>query len=130
MKQRCTNPHNSEWAIYGGRGITVYPPWSDFAVFLADMGVAPPNTTIERVNGNRGYEPGNCVWATATEQARNTTRNRFVTHDGVTKCVAEWAQVRGIPRKTLMQRLNYGWPAAQALEFERREGKNMRRYHP
>lgn len=72
MRDRCTNPANPDWQHYGGRGITVCERWAgSFEMFLADMGECPPGLSIDRVDNARGYDPTNCRWATATEQARN-----------------------------------------------------------
>ena len=76
-KARCFNKSNKDWASYGGRGISMCERWaSSFSDFLTDMGEAPAGLTLERLDGNRGYEPGNCVWATREAQAQNTRRCR------------------------------------------------------
>ena len=74
MIQRCTNPNNSGWPDYGARGISVCERWLTFENFLADMGERPDGLSIDRVDNNGNYEPGNCRWATASQQQRNRRR--------------------------------------------------------
>lgn len=91
MRQRCSNPKNTAYRYYGGRGITVCPEWSSFEQFIADMGrkprlrltptqirfgMKPQRLTIERLDNNQGYSPDNCVWATFLQQANNTRRTQ------------------------------------------------------
>src|SRR5215831_1055163 len=72
MVGRCTRPSHPNWRYYGGRGITVCERWLSFDNFLTDMGKRPSMAhSIDRADNNRGYEPGNCQWATKAEQMTN-----------------------------------------------------------
>lgn len=75
MKQRCTNPKAPNYQYYGGRGIKYCERWEKFENFLADMGVRPEGMSIERMDNDGDYEPGNCKWATQVEQVHNSTRH-------------------------------------------------------
>ena len=76
MVARCTNPKNKDWRLYGGRGITVCERWLIFRNFLDDMGEKPDGLSIDRINNDGNYEPDNCRWATAVEQANNKRNSR------------------------------------------------------
>lgn len=71
MKERCYNPNHRRYAYYGGRGIRVCAHWHSFQNFLADMGKRPRNKTLDRMNVDGHYCPGNCRWATGKQQANN-----------------------------------------------------------
>lgn len=115
MVARCTNPNNKAFVNYGGRGITVCDQWLDFASFLADMGERPANTSLDRIENSRCYEPGNCRWATAGQQARNKRNNRPMTLNGETMLMCEWTERLGLRAGLLAQRIHYGWSDELAL---------------
>lgn len=98
MLDRCRNPNNPAWHLYGGKGVTVCDAWAtDFLQFAEDMGPKPSrNHSIDRKNGNGNYEPGNCRWATAKEQARNMSRNRIVDFEGRRVTLAEACELSGV----------------------------------
>jgi hypothetical protein len=93
MIARCTNPRTHSYKNYGGRGVRVCKRWLDFRNFVVDMGPKPsPKHTLERVNNDGDYEPGNCVWATRTQQCLNRRRfsNNTSGETGVLKTSAGW----------------------------------------
>jgi hypothetical protein len=107
MRQRCYKPTSPDFADYGGRGIRVCDEWNaDYSAFLRDMGRRPSSKhSIDRIDVNGNYEPGNCRWATNTEQARNRRNNHVLEHDGVRMTLTEWAEKIGIHQVTLRQRI-------------------------
>lgn len=116
MMSRCYNAHTHAYKNYGGRGITVYEQWHDFLKWKDYMGDKPsPKHTIERINNNGNYEPGNVKWSTRKEQANNTRRNHIIEFNGQTKTVRQWSEHTGIPYKTLYARLQYCWDVERAL---------------
>lgn len=121
MIQRCHSPQNSSFERYGGRGITVCKRWRDsYSAFLADVGRKPSREhSLDRIDNNGNYEPGNVRWATRKEQMRNTRANRRLTFNGRTLTCAEWAEVLGINTKTLSGRLHRGWSVAATLSGEK-----------
>ena len=114
MIQRCTNPEMGNYQSYGGRGISVSPSWLKFEGFLADMGERPPGMTLDRINNDGNYEPGNCRWATRAEQSRNTRRNRTMIVGGERVLVTDVAEANGISAATARMRLHKGWPSSRA----------------
>lgn len=121
MKSRCNNPSSVKYAEYGGRGIRVHPAFLAFEGFVAYLQAAglyprPAGKTLDRINVNGDYEPGNIQWSTPVEQNRNARSNRLVTYNGRTLCISEWAEVLGISVKTLYTRLiTRGWPVERAM---------------
>lgn len=116
MLTRCHNPKAPQWIDYGSRGVSVCDQWrTSFAQFLADMGEAPPDCSIDRIDNNGNYEPSNCRWATAHTQARNRRSNRRLTAWGETKTLSGWAQHCGLHPTTIHNRLERGWALEAAL---------------
>lgn len=106
MIARCHNPKAMQYHQYGGRGISVCVRWrSSYEHFLEDMGLPPKGMTIERKNNGGNYELGNCRWASMKEQCRNRRSNRFLTHNGQTRTIAEWSEITGLPASTIGSRL-------------------------
>jgi hypothetical protein len=108
-KSRCYNRAQPRWKDYGGRGIEMDAVWvNDFASFRRDMGPCPAGHSLDRIDNNGNYGPGNCRWATKQEQARNTRRNVLITVNGETHCESEWAKLVGLNLSTLAQRRRRG----------------------
>ncbi len=92
-KARCDNPNDQDFKYYGDRGIIMCEQWADsFEAFLHYMGKCPPNRSLDRINTNGNYEPGNCRWATPVEQASNRRSVRFIAHEGRVQHMSAWAR--------------------------------------
>ena len=109
MKTRCLNPKAEAYKNHGARGITVCERWLTFENFLADMGVRPEGTELERIDNNGNYEPGNCRWATRKEQANNRRSNVLLTVNGKTQTAQAWADEFGLSLQALRHRMKVGW---------------------
>src|SRR5258708_26967434 len=81
MRARCQDANADQYRFYGALGIRVCDRWQSFENFFADMGVRPPGMTIDRIDGSKNYEPGNCRWLSHAEQCRNRKNNIIVEHD-------------------------------------------------
>jgi hypothetical protein len=126
--QRCENPNNPGYKTYGARGIRVCHRWHSFENFFADMGPRPsPRHSIDRIDNDGDYEPGNCRWATPAEQARNRRTNRMIEFGGRTMCISDWAAEIGISCGSLMRRLDL-WGVERALTTPAR--KEFQRFGP
>ena len=118
IKRRCCNPNDAHFKDYGARGITMCSRWmNSFADFYADMGDRPTSKhTIERIKNHKGYEPGNCKWATRAEQNENTRRTKLISFRGTTLSIAKWAKRIGVHARTLHSRIDrLGWTVERAL---------------
>lgn len=118
MKQRCSNAARRDFPAYGGRGITVCDEWqkSFWAFYHWAMASGyEPHLTLDRIETDGPYCPENCRWATKKDQANNRRTNRFLTHEGRTQSMKQWADELGMDHTTLWRRLAYGWPVERAL---------------
>ena len=119
MKARCFTPTNPKYPRYAGRGITVCSEWlgeDGYARFLAHTGRRPsPLHSIDRIDNDRNYEPGNVRWATRQEQAQNKSDNRWLTVNGRTLCISDWGRETGIGDSTIRARLSMGWSVEDAV---------------
>lgn len=117
IKGRCHNPKNHKFPDYGGRGIIVDPSWiDDFPAFLAHVGPCPSTShSIDRIENDGNYEPGNVRWATRKTQANNKRNNRLLFHNGQTLNATQWAEKTNIPASSIIRRLNLGWSDEKTL---------------
>lgn len=116
MRDRCRRETHDAYHRYGGRGISVCERWNDFALFLHDVEQSwSAGLTLDRIDPNGNYEPGNIRWATAQQQAQNKAGARTISHDGKSLTIREWANIAGITPAALRSRLTKGWPVDKAL---------------
>ena len=117
MKYRCSDPACKKWAHYGGRGIKVCPQWMDFETFRKDVGPRPsPAHTLDRINNDGNYEPGNVRWATFVEQNNNRSNNKWIEFNGETLTMAQWSVKTGINSRVLHRRISrHKWDITRAL---------------
>lgn len=96
LRERINNPNCKKYSLYGGRGISLCERWNKFENFIEDMGQPPTSFhSIDRINVNGNYEPGNCRWATAKEQARNKRNSILIDINGQIRPLKEWCDLLG-----------------------------------
>lgn len=117
MRKRCNDPSCTKFANYGGRGIAVCERWNSFEDFFSDMGECPSvKHSLDRFpNQNGNYEPGNCRWATAKEQANNMRSNRILVIGGIAKTMANWSRDSAVSYRAIQLRLKRGWTPEEAV---------------
>lgn len=127
MISRCHSPTNFHYNNYGARGIEVCAAWrvsyEDFESYVAQLPhFGEEGYSLDRIDNDGNYEPGNVRWATEIEQHRNKRTNRMITHDGRTQCLLDWAREAGITQQSLAARLKRGMSMKEALETPRQSG--------
>lgn len=115
MLSRCRNKNVKNYKDYGGRGISVCERWLKFENFLSDMGEAPSGLTLDRINVNGDYEPGNCRWADWKTQQLNRRNNHWITFGGRTMTITQWEKEAGFPQGKISQRMKHGWTLERAI---------------
>ena len=127
MRLRCYDEKNIAYHRYGGRGITICDEWKNDVKAFYDWATEngyKDSLTIDRIDNDGNYCPENCRWATVKEQASNRRSNIFVTHNGKTQTMKEWANEVGIPYKVVWARVQkLGWSAERALTDPVKKGK-------
>lgn len=119
MLARCYVASSDSYQLYGARGIVVCDRWHSFENFLADMAPRPSGMSIDRIDNNGNYEPGNCRWVTPAQQSRNQRTNRILTLNGESMTQQDWAVRIGINAQTIQKRLKLGWSVEKALTTPR-----------
>lgn len=118
IKHRCHNENNDRWMDYGGRGIEICPEWRDSFEAFRDWALANgyrDDLTIDRIDVDGNYEPGNCRWITNQEQQHNRRNNHYITYNGETNTITEWARIYGLSENGLVHRIQRGWETERAL---------------
>jgi hypothetical protein len=117
MKARCYKPNHQLFKNYGARQISVCVRWLEsFENFFEDMGPKPfPEASIGRIDNDGNYEPSNVRWETYEQQHNNKRTSHYLTHDGITLTIAQWARRIGMHPNTLSERLSKGWSVEKAL---------------
>lgn len=112
MKRRCYSKTNKRYANYGGKGVVICEAWlNDFRAFY-DWAMANGyrrDLSIDRIDVNGNYCPENCRWATAKEQANNTTRNHYITYKGEINTAKQWSEKLNMTYATFQHRIQRGW---------------------
>ncbi|WP_145207422.1 hypothetical protein [Planctomycetes bacterium TBK1r] len=115
MRERCNNPSHENYPSYGKRGIAVCERWDSFENFLQDMGTRPDGHTIDRIDVNGDYEPGNCSWATNEEQQRNRRDTAWFDLGVLGEIPRIAFKPEGTNPRTFSGRLERGWTLEEAI---------------
>lgn len=117
MLNRCYWERHISYSNYGGRGVVVCERWrNSFEAFVTDMGMKPsPDLSLDRIDNDGDYTPGNCRWATRTEQSANRRNAHRITAFGETLSITEWSKRTGVGSTTILMRIKRGWTPERAV---------------
>lgn len=118
MKGRCCNKNDDAYKNYGGRGIKVCDEWLNNSSAFVEWSLSngwKEGLTLDRIDVNGNYEPNNCRWITRKEQMNNKRNSRFISYNGTSKTISQWAELFGIKYHVLIDRINKGWSVEEAL---------------
>ena len=118
MRNRCKNPCASKYELYGGRGIAVCGEWDSSFISFYDWAMNSgwkAGLSIDRIDPDGNYSPGNCRWVDSIAQNNNLRSNHNITYQGETRSVSAWARTLGLNQKTLSERLRRGWSVERAF---------------
>ena len=129
IKERCYNPNSPNFKHYGGRGIFVCDKWKanfkEFQQWSVENGYKK-GFSIDRIDNDKGYSPDNCRWVSKKEQANNKRNNHFLTYQGKTQTISQWAEEIGVSRELISRRINkLGWDVERTLTELPFVGKNQ-----
>ncbi len=116
MFRRCTASTNKDFKHYGGRGISIHPEWLDLRIFVEDVGRRPEGYTLERIENDKGYAPGNVKWIPASDQNLNKRNSHFVDYEGKKLTLSQFCTLpSAVNQYTLKSRIAMGWAPKDAL---------------
>lgn len=129
-RKRTMNPRNKDYRKYGARGIRMCREWAEDFEAFREWAMAHgyrDGLTMDRVNNNKGYEPGNVRWISRKAQARNRTTNTYLTVDGKSMKMVEWVELYGVPDYVIVKRLQAGWDVKDAVTIPAGSCRNYKR---
>lgn len=122
MKSRCSNPKSISYENYGSRGISVCDRWQEFENFIEDMGLRPPNRSLDRIDNDKGYFKENCRWVTVQQQSNNKRNNFLIEWCGKKLNCREWEKETGITASVIRERIKkYNWTIEKSLTTKIKE---------
>lgn len=119
MKTRCYNRNDPHYPRWGGKGIRMCDEWIHSFKTFYDWAIHngySDELSIDRINGEIGYEPSNCRWVTVAENNRNKKHVKYITFNGKTQTIGQWTKELNLGKETIRERLKRGWTIERALQ--------------